>query len=70
MSSWPSSKARRVLSALYKIGWTLKRQSGSHKTLARPGWPDVVFPFHDSDEIGPRMLARIAKHTGLKPEDL
>jgi hypothetical protein len=21
-------------------------------------------------EIGPKMLARIAKHTGLKPEDL
>ncbi|MBX9811695.1 MAG: type II toxin-antitoxin system HicA family toxin [Burkholderiales bacterium] len=29
------------------MGWTLKRQSGSHKTLSRPGWPDVVFAFHD-----------------------
>jgi hypothetical protein len=29
-----------------------------------------VFAFHDSDEIGPRMLVRIAKRTGLKPEDL
>jgi predicted RNA binding protein YcfA (HicA-like mRNA interferase family) len=70
MSSWPSSKARRVLSALYRIGWTLKRESGSHKTLARPDWPDFVFAFHDGEEIGPRMLARVAKHTGLKPEDL
>jgi predicted RNA binding protein YcfA (HicA-like mRNA interferase family) len=70
MTSWASSKARRVLSALYRIGWTLKRQSGSHKTLRRPGWPDVVFSFRDGDEVGPRMLARIAKHTGLKPEDL
>jgi hypothetical protein len=26
--------------------------------------------FQDDDEIGPRMLARIAKHTGLRPEDL
>ena len=26
--------------------------------------------FHDSEEIGPRMLARLAKTTGLKPEDL
>jgi len=24
--------------------------------LARPNWPDVVFAFHDSDEMGPRML--------------
>ena len=70
MTAWPSSKARRVLAALYRIGWTLKRQSGSQKTLSRQGWPDVVFAFHDSEEIGPRLLARIAKHTGLKPEDL
>jgi len=70
MTSWPSSKARQVLSALYRTGWVLKRQSGSHKTLSRPGWPDLVFAFHDSEEIGARMLARIAKHTGLKPEDL
>jgi hypothetical protein len=38
--------------------------------LAREGWPDIVFAFHDSEEIGPRMLARIAKRTGLTPEDL
>jgi len=70
MSSWPSSKAKQVLSAPYRIGWTLKRQSGSHKTLSRPGFPDVVFAFHDGGEIGPRMLARLAKRTGLTPKDL
>jgi predicted RNA binding protein YcfA (HicA-like mRNA interferase family) len=48
----------------------VKRESGSHRTLTRDGWPDVVFAFHDQEEIGPRMLARVAKHTGLKPEDL
>ncbi len=71
MSQWPSVKAKRVLSALLNVGWTIKRQSGtSHKVLSRPGWPDYVFAFHDRDEIGPRMLARIAKHTGLTPNDL
>jgi predicted RNA binding protein YcfA (HicA-like mRNA interferase family) len=70
MSQWPSAKANRVLSALIKIGWTIKRQTGSHRTLSRPNWKDVVFAFHDGEEIGPRMLARIAKHTGLTPEDL
>ena len=70
MSQWPSIRARLLLAALLRIGWTLKRQSGSHKTLARGGWPDYVFAFHDGEEIGPRMLARIAKHTGLRPEDL
>ena len=34
------------------------------------GWPDYVFAFHDGDEIGPRMLARIAKQSGLTVDDL
>jgi predicted RNA binding protein YcfA (HicA-like mRNA interferase family) len=56
---------------LLRIGWTIKRQSGtSHRVLARVGWPDYVFAFHDREEIGPKILARIAKHTGLTPEDL
>jgi predicted RNA binding protein YcfA (HicA-like mRNA interferase family) len=58
------------LAALLRIGWSIKRSSGSHKTLQRAGWPDYVFSFHDSEEIGPRMLTRIARKTGLKPEDL
>ena len=70
MSDWPSVKAKRLLAALFAIGWKLKRQSGSHRTLSREGWPDVVYAFHDGEEIGPRMLARIAKHTGLTPQDL
>ena len=70
MADWPSSRARRVLAALYGIGWQLRRETGSHKTLARDGWPDFVFAFHDGDEIGPRILARIAKRTGLTPNDL
>ena len=70
MTAWRASKARRVLAALLRIGWTIKRETGSHRTLARAGWPNYVFAFHDNDEIGPIMLARTAKHTGLTPEDL
>jgi len=70
MSQWRSAKAKRVLAALLRIGWQIKRESGSHKVLSRSGWSDVVFAFHDGDEIGPKMLARIAKNTGLKPTDL
>jgi predicted RNA binding protein YcfA (HicA-like mRNA interferase family) len=71
MSEWRTAKARRVLAALLRIGWSIKRRkAGSHLVLSRPGWRDVVFAFHDSAEIGPRMLARIAKETGLRPEDM
>ncbi|MEX1324487.1 MAG: type II toxin-antitoxin system HicA family toxin [Synechococcaceae cyanobacterium] len=57
MSVWSASKAKRVLAALESIGWRVKRQSGSHRILCR-------------EEIGPRMLARLARHTGLTPGDL
>jgi predicted RNA binding protein YcfA (HicA-like mRNA interferase family) len=70
VSRWPATQARRVLAALLRIGWRIKRQSGSHRTLTRDGWADFVFAFHDREEIGPRMLARIARRTGLRPEDL
>ncbi|MBN1613220.1 MAG: type II toxin-antitoxin system HicA family toxin [Deltaproteobacteria bacterium] len=70
MTQWPSVKAKKLLSALISIGWSIKRQSGSHRTLSRPGYQDFVFAFHDAEEISPRMLARIAKHTGLQSDDL
>jgi predicted RNA binding protein YcfA (HicA-like mRNA interferase family) len=70
VSAWRSVRAARLLRALLRIGWSIKRQTGSHRTLAREGWPNYVFAFHDGDEIGPKMLARIAKHTGLNPDDL
>lgn len=70
MSAWGARKSRVVLKALLRIGWVQKRQTGSHRVLARDGYPDYVFAFHASEEIGPRMLARIARHTGLTPNDL
>jgi predicted RNA binding protein YcfA (HicA-like mRNA interferase family) len=70
VSQWPSAKAKRVLAALFKLGWQVKRQTGSHRTLGREGWPDYVFAFHDGEEVGPKMLARISKHTGLQAADL
>ena len=51
MTTWGSVKARRLLAALERIGWTVKRQTGPHRTLARPGWDNVVFAFHDDEEI-------------------
>jgi predicted RNA binding protein YcfA (HicA-like mRNA interferase family) len=70
MGQWSSTKARKVLAALEKMGWKIKHQTGSHKILEREGWDDYVFAFRDNDEIGVKMLARIAKKTGLQPENL
>jgi predicted RNA binding protein YcfA (HicA-like mRNA interferase family) len=70
VSNWPATKAKRVLAALLKIGWSIKRTTGSHRVLTRVGWPDYVFAFHDQEEVGPRILARIGRATGLTPDDL
>jgi predicted RNA binding protein YcfA (HicA-like mRNA interferase family) len=71
MSEWPATKARQVLAALGRKGWSIKREvHGSHRILCRPGWADFTFALRESEELGPRMLARIAKHTGLEPSDL
>ena len=70
MTDWPATRARRVLAALQRIGWRIERQRGSHRVLVKQGAPNFIFAFHDREEIGPRMLARIARHTGLRPEDL
>ena len=67
--NWPASKANRVLAALLRIGWSVKRQSGSSRAAAER-LAKLVFAFHEQDELGPRMVARIAKRTGLTPEDL
>jgi predicted RNA binding protein YcfA (HicA-like mRNA interferase family) len=70
MSFWPSTKASKVLRALLRIGYTVKTQRGSHLVLTHSTRGDYVWAFHEGLEIGPKMLARIAKHTGLRPEDL
>ena len=63
-------QGRPGVGALIRLGWTVELQRGSHHTLSQPGWPNYVFAFRDSEELGPRMLARIATRTGLRPDDL
>ena len=67
---WPSTKASRVLAALLRIGWQVKRQKGSHRLLAKAGWMDYTFAYHDRVELGRSALELLGKKTGLRPEDL
>jgi predicted RNA binding protein YcfA (HicA-like mRNA interferase family) len=70
VTQWASTKARVVYRALLKIGWVPLRQVGSHQKLSHPELPNYTWAFGDSDELGPKILSRIAKKTGLKPSDL
>jgi len=62
----PSIRAELVLDALKKIGWAEAGQAGAHCKLARSGYPDYIWAFSDSEQIDPKMLSRIIKHTGPK----
>jgi predicted RNA binding protein YcfA (HicA-like mRNA interferase family) len=54
-----------------RIGWTIKRQQGtSHRILARDGWPDILFVYHDRVALGPAAMRVLAKKTGLSSENL
>jgi predicted RNA binding protein YcfA (HicA-like mRNA interferase family) len=59
-----------VFAALLRIGWSVKRQSKSHRTLQHADRPDFVFAFHAHQELGERMLDRLSVHTGLQLRDL
>ncbi|MCC6362708.1 MAG: type II toxin-antitoxin system HicA family toxin [Bryobacterales bacterium] len=52
MSNWPASKARRVLAALERIGWQVKRQRGSHRLLTCPDWLDYVTNLRHAQHFG------------------
>ena len=70
MTQWSSAKARTVLGALLRIGWSIKREAaGSHRMLSRAGWSDYVFAFHDGDEIGAHVVSN-CKKKGFRPDDL
>lgn len=64
------AKARRVLKRLLAMGWVQVSQVGSHRKLKKADQPMLIFAFHDSEELGPVMLAKLAKHAGCKPKDL
>lgn len=73
MSYWPSKKAKQVYAALRRLGWhpdPNDRGGSSHQQLLKDGWDPFTWAFHDGEEIGPKMMARIAKRTGLRAENL
>lgn len=50
------------------IGISMSQPHTMLRVLAKAGLPDFVFAIPDKTRIGPAMLARIAKHTGIQKE--
>jgi len=71
VSYWPSCKARLVFSTIQRIGWTIKTEKGSsHKQMVHPDYGEATWAFHNGVEIGPKMMARLAKVFHFQLKDL
>ncbi len=63
-------KSGEMLSLLYSLGYSIKRQKGSHKHLECPNRPRVLFAFHDGATIPPGLVRKILlRDAGLTPEE-
>ena len=60
--------ATKVIKALSKLGFKIARKHGSHVVLKHPDGRLTVVPVHAGEKIGPGLLNKIIKDTGLSKE--
>ncbi|MCW4001480.1 MAG: type II toxin-antitoxin system HicA family toxin [Candidatus Bathyarchaeota archaeon] len=61
--------ATKIIKALSKIGFRIVRQHGSHVVLKNADGQVTVVPVHPGEDIGPGLLTKIIKDTGLSKEE-
>ena len=68
---YPALKARRVLQLLGRVGYTQQRRRGSHRILTAPGREQIVFAFHDNQDVPPRVLRlMLTREAGLTDPEI
>jgi predicted RNA binding protein YcfA (HicA-like mRNA interferase family) len=70
MPKLPRLTARQIIAALEKAGFSLARQSGSHRIYKNAAGKRVTVPFHASRILHPKVLKSILRDAGLAAEDL
>lgn len=66
---WPSINVRKLVSVMEKNGWIVKRQKGSRRRFSKAGYEDYTVAYHDSIDIPPHSLKRMAIALGLTIEN-
>jgi predicted RNA binding protein YcfA (HicA-like mRNA interferase family) len=60
----------RVVRALERLGWVVRRTTGSHVILRKPGNPSLVsIPFHKGKDISPGLLWSGLERAGISLEE-
>jgi predicted RNA binding protein YcfA (HicA-like mRNA interferase family) len=64
----PSATAREFQRVAAKLGFTRKRQTGSHERWNHPDGRAVTIPLHSSRSIGPPLYFKILRQLGVSLE--
>ena len=70
MPKLPRLTAREIATVLERIGFSLTRQSGSHRIYKNAEGKRATVPFHASKTLHPTVLKSILRDAELSPEDL
>jgi len=65
----PSLRPREVIRALERAGFQVRRQTGSHVILHKPGHPRPVPVPRHAKTMRRELLAQIIKEAGLSREE-
>ena len=65
----PRVKANKVIRVLEKLGFTLARQSGSHKIYKNSEGIRITIPYHSGKTLHPKLLKIILRDIELSVEE-
>ncbi len=65
----PRVTADEVIRVIEKVGFTLARQSGSHKIYRSSTGKRITVPYHKGKVLHPKVLASILKDANLSREE-
>jgi len=66
----PRIPAKKIITLLEKKGFSLARQSGSHKIYKNISGVRVTVPDHAGKILHPKILKQICKDAGITPDEL
>ena len=69
MTRLPTLTRSRIIKALQKSGFQIKRQRESHVYLQHQDGRATVVPFHQGEDIGRGLLRKILRDAKIEPED-
>ena len=66
----PRVTADEVIRVIEKVGFSLARQSGSHRIYRSSAGKRITVPYHKGKILHPKVLASILKDANLSREEL